>query len=117
VLRFRPFSFCRGVVVYPRFRVDAFFAAGFGLVLFAGERFTVGLLDALALDDFLALLLLDGAMEPLLTFTCRRLRTLRVPRALRELRALRDRTIRSGRFQPMARSARNLAGIAMMPSS
>ena len=94
---------------YLAFRaVVFFFGAAFELELFAGERFTVDLLADFALEDFLALLLLDFAMEPLLTFTCRRLRA---------ERALRDRTMRSGRFQPMARSARNLAGIAMMPSS
>ena len=87
--------------------------AGFLAVLFDLERddftaecFVLALLDRdLALVDLdrLAFALLDLLpIRPALTEVCTRL--------------WRERATRSGRFQPMARSARNLAGISSMPS-
>ena len=88
-------------------------AAGFFAVLFDLERaafaadgFVLALFDRdLALLDLdrLAFALLDLLpIRPALTEVCTRL--------------WRERATRSGRFQPMARSARNLAGISSIPS-
>jgi hypothetical protein len=65
-------------------------------------------LRAAALAD---LPLADRATSPLLTVVC-----LRVLFVVRELRALRAFPVRSGRFHPMARSARKCDGIRSTPS-
>ena len=71
--------------------------------------------DGLALEDrAVEGFVEDLATRPLLTVVC--FFVLRVLRALREPRALRARALRSGRFHPIARSARNREGIWSTPS-
>jgi hypothetical protein len=87
---------------------DGFAADDFGREVFVADAL---LLDAVLLertsDGFGVGFFEDFAMRPLLTLVCR---------LLRELRALRDLATRSGRFHPMARSARNRDGIWSTPS-
>ena len=86
--------------------VTGFFAVAFDFDRddFDADDLAVVFECALALLDFA---LLDFAldllpMRPALTDVC--------------VRVCRERATRSGRFQPMARSARNFAGISSIPS-
>ena len=86
---------------------DGFAADDFGREVFvAVALLPVEVLLERAAEDF-GVDFDDFATLPLLTLVCR---------LLRELRALRDLATRSGRFQPMARSARNRDGIWSTPS-